>query len=245
MKRNRSDIVGSPGGNRPTIAANRAHDQRWKSCTRIARRAAREHRSSGHDNKAQARMSTMVEWIAAHALRLWALLLMLALLGGDLAWQHNIRRQRRAARLGHAPAVWRWQGAAFLLLLLGLLFGALVLAIFERQPSALADFDARLAESLHKQLPLPALHVIAVITHMGDTRSVALVAIVVLLVLLFRRHRQLALAWMVALIGVLPINESLKALFQRARPLHDHGFIREPGWSFPSGHAFGAMVFYG
>jgi undecaprenyl-diphosphatase len=29
------------------------------------------------------------------------------------------------------------------------------------------------------------------------------------------------------------------------RPLHDHGFIVEPGWSFPSGHAFGAMVFYG
>ncbi|NMW24421.1 PAP2 family protein, partial [Rhodanobacter denitrificans] len=34
-------------------------------------------------------MDPMVEWIAAHALRLWALLLLLALLASDLAWRHN------------------------------------------------------------------------------------------------------------------------------------------------------------
>jgi undecaprenyl-diphosphatase len=34
-------------------------------------------------------------------------------------------------------------------------------------------------------------------------------------------------------------------LFQRERSLHDHGFITEPGRSFPSGHAFGSMAFYG
>ena len=55
----------------------------------------------------------------------------------------------------------------------------------------------------------------------------------------------LAAGWSVALLGILPINGGLKALFRRVRPLHDHGFIVEPGWSFPSGHAFGAMVFYG
>src|SRR3546814_2215562 len=43
----------------------------------------------------------------------------------------------------------------------------------------------------------------------------------------------------------MPINGGIKAVFHRVRPLHGHGFIIERGWSFPSGHAFGAMVFYG
>ena len=50
-------------------------------------------------------MDPMVEWIAAHALRLWALLLLLALLAGDLAWRHNARWQRHALARGDAPTV--------------------------------------------------------------------------------------------------------------------------------------------
>lgn len=190
-------------------------------------------------------MNPMVEWIAAHALLLWAWLLMLALLGGDLAWQHNVRWHRRAARLGHSPTVLRWQAGVFLLLALALFFAAIALALFGRHAAVLAGFDAGLAESLHDQLPLPVLRVIAAITHLGDKLWVISVAAVVLLVLLLRRHGQLALLWAVSLLGILPINGGLKVLFKRVRPLHDHGFIIEPGWSFPSGHAFGAVVFYG
>lgn len=190
-------------------------------------------------------MNSMVDLIAAHALLLWALLLMLALLGGDLAWQHNARWQRRAARLGHASTLLRWQVGVFLLLALALFFGAIALAIFGRQASDLAGFDADLAASLRDQLPLSVLRVIAVITDLGDKLWVTALATLVLLILLLRRHWQLALAWAVALLGILPINGGLKALFRRMRPLHDHGFIVEPGWSFPSGHAFGAVVLYG
>ena len=187
----------------------------------------------------------MVEWTAGHALLLWALPLMLAVLGGDLAWQYNARWQRRAARLGHVATVLRWQVAVFLLLILVFFFCAIALAIFEQQPSALAGFDAGLVESLGDQLPLPVLSGIAVITHLGDKLWVAFVSAVVLLVLLLRRRWQLALAWAVALVGVVPLNDTLKALFRRVRPPHDHGFVVEPGWSFPSGHAFGSVVFHG
>ena len=190
-------------------------------------------------------MNLMVEWIAAHALLLWALLLMLAVLGGDLAWQHNVRWHRRAARCGQAPTVLRWQVGASLLIALVLFFSAIVLAIFSRHAAALAGFDASLAESLRDQMPLPVLRGIAMLTHLGDKLWVIAVASLMLLALLLRRCWQLALAWVVALLGIVPINGSLKALFRRVRPLHDHGFIVEPGWSFPSGHAFGAMVFYG
>ena len=190
-------------------------------------------------------MNPTVEWIAAHALLLWASLLMLALLGGDLAWQHNVRWHHRAAQLGRAPVMMRWQDGVFLLLALALLFAVIALALFGRHTSALARFDAGLAESLRDQLPLPVLRMVATVTHLGDKLWVASAAAVVLLALLLRRHWQLALVWTVALVGIVPINGGLKALFHRVRPLHDHGFIIEPGWSFPSGHAFSAVVFYG
>jgi len=44
--------------------------------------------------------------------------------------------------------------------------------------------------------------------------------------------------------GVL-LNESLKYVFHRSRPALEHPLIELPSYSFPSGHALGATVFYG
>jgi membrane-associated phospholipid phosphatase len=66
--------------------------------------------------------------------------------------------------------------------------------------------------------------------------SVALVAL--------RRHR-LALAWVFAVIGNALLNLTLKAVFARVRPVHDHGLVYEPGYGFPSGHTSGSVVAYG
>ncbi|KZC15764.1 phosphoesterase PA-phosphatase [Rhodanobacter sp. FW510-R12] len=190
-------------------------------------------------------MDPMLEWIAAHALRLWAVLLLLALLAGDLAWRRNARWQRHALARGQAPTALRWQVGLILLLALALLFLAIAAAVAGQPAGELARFDTGLAENLHAQLPLPALRGIAVATHLGDLGWVASASTVVAVFLLLRRHGRLAGIWAVALLGILPINGGLKALFQRVRPLHDHGYIVERGWSFPSGHAFGSVVFYG
>lgn len=190
-------------------------------------------------------MNPMADWIAAHAVLLWALLLMVAVLGADLAWQYNLRWHRRRALHGFAQKVLRWQVGAVLLLALIIFFAAVALAIFGRRATAWLAFDVSLAESLRAQLPVAVLRVIAVITRLGDWLWVTTVAALAQLILLLRRRWQLACAWAVAVLGIVPINGSLKALFHRARPLHDRGFIIEPGWSFPSGHAFSAMVLYG
>jgi undecaprenyl-diphosphatase len=190
-------------------------------------------------------MDAMPEWIAAHALPLWALLLLLALLAGDLAWQHNARWQRRARHRGEPAVVLRRHVGLLLALLLALAFTAIAFAVNAQHGGRLPGFDTGLAEQLRAQLPTPVLRAIAMLTHLGDLLWVAPLSAVIAVFLLWRRHRRLAGAWVIALLGILPINGGLKALFQRVRPLHDHGFIVEPGWSFPSGHAFGAMVFYG
>lgn len=190
-------------------------------------------------------MDAMPEWVAAHALLLWALLLLLALLAGDLAWQHNARWQRAAMRRGEAPVMLRRHVGLFLALVLALAFAALAFAVNASQAGRLPGFDTGLAEQLRARLPPPVLQTVAMLTHLGDLFWVAPVSAMIAVALLLRRHRRLAAVWIIALLGILPINGGLKALFRRVRPLHDHGFIIEPGWSFPSGHAFGAMVFYG
>jgi membrane-associated phospholipid phosphatase len=126
-----------------------------------------------------------------------------------------------------------------------LLFALVALAVGARPPGELPRFDIALAQSLHAQLSPPLLRAAAMLTHLGDVLWLAVPATLLLAILLWRRQWQLAAIWPGALIGIMPLDGGLKALFRRVRPLDDHGFISAAGWSFPSGHAFGAMVFYG
>jgi membrane-associated phospholipid phosphatase len=49
----------------------------------------------------------------------------------------------------------------------------------------------------------------------------------------------------VAVAGNALLNVTLKAIFERARPLHDATEELVRGFSFPSGHSSGAVVAYG
>ena len=51
------------------------------------------------------------------------------------------------------------------------------------------------------------------------------------------------------LVAVVPggmlLNETMKHLFQRTRPILDHALLSLPSYSFPSGHVAGATLFCG
>lgn len=190
-------------------------------------------------------MASAVEWMGEHALMLWPLLILAGVLGADLAWQRQQLWRRERDSEGRHRSALRRHAAVWLMLCLLALFAGVAAAANATPPGELPRFDMALAQSLHDDVPLPALRVIAVLTHLGSTLVIAPAAVLVLLFLLLRRQWRQAIAWTLALGGLMPVNDGLKLLFQRERPLHDHGFITEPGWSFPSGHAFGSMVFYG
>jgi len=57
-----------------------------------------------------------------------------------------------------------------------------------------------------------------------------------------KRAHLLAIGWLLALGGNAVLNPVLKGVFERVRPLHDHGLAQATGFSFPSGHSSGAMV---
>jgi undecaprenyl-diphosphatase len=181
------------------------------------------------------------EWISRHALTLWALLLGLALAAADIAWRRAVRRREgtdAAARALLRPTT----GAAVVVAMLSV---AAAIAIEVREAAGLTVFDAGLASALRANMPTPVLRVVAILTRAGDPLVLAAASAVVFAVLLWRRHVRLAIGWIATLAGTAIINTALKSWFQRERPLHDHGFVVEHSYSFPSGHASGSMVFYG
>jgi undecaprenyl-diphosphatase len=87
--------------------------------------------------------------------------------------------------------------------------------------------------------------VFAAVTHLGDRLILTALGIAVAIALVVRGERLLAQGWVVAIGGNAAVNQILKSVFERARPLHDHGSAIAIGWSFPSGHASGSVILYG
>ncbi|OOG42033.1 phosphatase PAP2 family protein [Rhodanobacter sp. C05] len=188
-------------------------------------------------------MNTLVDWIATHALLLWTLLPLLAVLAGNLAWRCSARRRVIAVADGRQPDVMQSRTIATLGALAALLFATIAFAIGE--PGALVRFDTALAADIHTQLPPSALPVLSTVSLLGGTPWVVTASTLMLLILLLRRQWSLSACWAIAQIGILPIAHGIKACFQRTRPPHDPRFVTDVGWSFPSGHAISSAVFYG
>ncbi len=123
-------------------------------------------------------------------------------------------------------------------------FFSIVFAL--RDPDgALQALDTHIAQGLAVTLQPSLLHAVALFTQIGDRSFLMGVGASVLAVLLWQRRWSLALAWVAASMGGGLLNKLLKALFERIRPEHAHGFLQAEGFSFPSGHATGAVAIYG
>lgn len=111
--------------------------------------------------------------------------------------------------------------------------------------SRLARFDRTLADALRQHVQAQTLRRMAAVTHLGDVLTLTVLCVAVTLALWQRRLYALSLCWIAAVAGNGIWIRLLKAAFERTRPLHEHGWALEQGWSFPSGHASGAMATYG
>jgi undecaprenyl-diphosphatase len=198
----------------------------------------------------------LADLAARHAvallLGLVALLLVAAWASWRLVERHAPRLLARAARAWHfidrSRLVARYLGvhalASFVLAGAGVV-GFVELVDETESGEALAAFDVALAAAMARHLDATTLALAGAITHLGDPVVLYVVALGVTLVLALRGERQLALAWVVVTGGGALLNRLLKALFERSRPLHDHGFGSADGFSFPSGHASGSLLVYG
>jgi undecaprenyl-diphosphatase len=107
------------------------------------------------------------------------------------------------------------------------------------------EYDQRITSGVADFVGATGLRMMAVISELGDTAFITVFALLILVLLLARKHWLLAIGWGVTVLGSSFLIGLSKEEFQRARPVHVHGFADESTWSFPSGHAAGSMVFYG
>lgn len=113
------------------------------------------------------------------------------------------------------------------------------------QMGPVGQFDDALTATLRDTLSSATLQGFAWVTHFGDTATLTVLGTGVALWLWRRQQRALALGWVMAVAGNSLLSVGLKSIFERVRPLHDHGVAVAQGYSFPSGHSSGSLVAYG
>ena len=191
----------------------------------------------------------LVERIGAHSLQLYLTALLALLLGMTGLW-YLARRYTVPADTGRLPP------GAYLLIRLAIGFAIVVGAalLFAEAAEVLgSSADARRAGELdqvfsnavRRGIGPAAFQFFSSITHLADTATLTVLCVAGMLALLWLRRRWLALVVVVAIAGNALLNTTLKAIFARARPLHDPTEALVLGFSFPSGHSSGAVVAYG
>jgi undecaprenyl-diphosphatase len=122
-----------------------------------------------------------------------------------------------------------------------------LIAIAWTQFGIVRDFDQWVAERLNSAAQsaqwIPDSFL--AITYFGSARFLIGLSIVVLGCLLILRRWRLAIAVCGTQLISVALIDHAKLLFERARPRFNGFFVREGGYSFPSGHALGSMVAYG
>lgn len=91
----------------------------------------------------------------------------------------------------------------------------------------------------------PLVTVLQAITDLGGRPVLIWLITIAVVSLLIRRQSRLAVYLIIAGVGGLILDPSLKALVGRLRPVVDVPITHAPGNSFPSGHALGSFVAYG
>jgi undecaprenyl-diphosphatase len=126
--------------------------------------------------------------------------------------------------------------AAFLIL-----FGWLVEEVFEGD---LQQFDLRTRNIVHHFATPTLTKIMQGLTWLGSPAALSILFGIVVACFVLGKLRGPAAWLVVAMIGALLLDATLKLAFHRARPVPFFG-TAPASYSFPSGHALGSFIFYG
>lgn len=193
-----------------------------------------------------AAIAALGELLGAHA---WpgflGLLAAVAAVTGIAAWAFEHVRHRHVASGEPRPWLLLAGLALGLALVLTLAWGFAEVAEELGQGRPMGVFDDAMSRSIGVHTPAGVRAVLAQLTHLSDPWFAGPLCALVALALWWRGHRGFALGWVAAVAGNAALNQGLKHIFERARPVHEAGFAQVSGYSFPSGHSSGSMVMYG
>jgi undecaprenyl-diphosphatase len=197
-------------------------------------------------------MEPVAHWIGAHAVAVFLASLVLLLASWFALWRcferYEAQVWKALAFVGRRIAPYRYL-SLHLLAGLGLCFAAVYgfgsMAEEVLEPEEWDAFDRVLAASLNRHATPFYAEALGAVTLLGDKWTIAAIGVAGALWLALQRRRLVLATWAAAYVGGALLNLALKAVFQRARPEFDAPLATALGWSFPSGHAMGAMVAYG
>ena len=128
----------------------------------------------------------------------------------------------------------------------GFAFGMLLLLVRVHW-GPLTGFDHGISDGLNRLVsPYPVMiDALKGVSRLGGRPVMLWLVVLAVVLLLIRRRGRLALYLVVAGLGALVLDPSLKILVGRVRPIVETPIATAPGNSFPSGHALGSMVVYG
>ncbi|CAM3542063.1 phosphatase PAP2 family protein [Polaromonas hydrogenivorans] len=187
-----------------------------------------------------------VQSLASHALPAFGVALVVLIAAVCGLWWLGLRYGVHRETSRFAPLAYL---LAYLALGFALIIGAA--ALFAEIAENLGDgrklgqLDLLFSDTIRATISVDALRFFVLLTHLGDPILLTALCLAGALVLLWQRQRGLCIGWVGAIAGNAVLNPLLKNIFERARPLHEHGLAFADGWSFPSGHASSSVVAYG
>jgi undecaprenyl-diphosphatase len=109
----------------------------------------------------------------------------------------------------------------------------------------LERFDALVLVLLAPWRTSTGLEIAKVVSRFGTSLVMSALALVVLLVLHRHNWRAVVVGWVLVFGGGKLVEALLKHTIHRARPIGAIQQLNNPSYSYPSGHAMGAMIGYG
>jgi undecaprenyl-diphosphatase len=132
---------------------------------------------------------------------------------------------------------------ALVLIGAGWLFGGIAEDVFTGDPITI--IDVRVAEWFHaRATPLLTQFMLA-ITHLHGPIAISIYTALAVLYLASKRDRYWLICFLLTVPSGMLLNVLMKYAFHRIRPSFDDPLLTISGYSFPSGHAAGATLFYG
>jgi membrane-associated phospholipid phosphatase len=98
---------------------------------------------------------------------------------------------------------------------------------------------------IHSRVTQQGLAVFDWITRAGSPLSMSVLGVVVGALLLWQRRRTILIPWIAALAGGGILDNVIKQLVHRTRPVYGAAYLTGHSYSFPSGHAMGSIIAIG
>ncbi len=132
---------------------------------------------------------------------------------------------------------------AIVLLAAGWLFGGVAEDVATNDP--LTKVDVQVAHWLHEQVTARMTDFMLGVSTVSGPLAISIYVLGATAYLIYKREWY----WFASLIVTVPtgmlVNTLMKLAFHRARPSLDHPIVSLASYSFPSGHAAGATLFFG